>query len=798
MNESETRAELIDPALAMAGWGVVDRSNVRREYPINLGRLKGSGKRAQPLSADYLLVYKNRKLGIVEAKKRSLSETAGVAQAKNYAEKLQIRFTYSTNGDRIYQIDMQTGREAYVDRYPTPEELWDLTFNESNSWRERFAEIPFEDRGGTFQPRFYQDIAIEKALEAIANNKQRILLTLATGTGKTVIAFQIAWKLFQSRWNLSREPSRRPRILFLADRNILANQAYNGFSAFPSDALERISPEEIRKKGGVPKNASMFFTIFQTFMSGSDGENAEPYFGEYPQDFFDFIIIDECHRGGANDESEWRRILEYFSPAVQLGLTATPKRDVNADTYSYFGDPIYSYSLREGIDDGFLTPFKVKQIATSMESYTLKPSDTVLQGVAKVGETYSQDDLNKNIWVHEREAYRVKVLMDDIDQSQKTLVFCSLQQRALLTRDLINQIKTSSNPNYCVRVTAEDGALGESYLELFQDNEKSIPTILTTSSKLSTGVDARNVRNIVLLKPIKSMIEFKQIIGRGTRLFDDKDYFTIYDYVNAYELFSDPNWDGEPEPCSKCHCIPCECKKEPPQPCLVCGQSPCICVKEVCTECLSDPCICDSVCSDCGQNPCECKKMVRIQLPNGSTRSISHLIATSFWGPDGKPITAKEFLANLFGELPEFFANEDELKEIWSDPHTRQKLLLALDEKGYGLDNLNEIKKVIDAPDTDLYDVLTFIAYDKEPVSREIRVRDHELKIYSGYDDKQKEFIRFVLDQYISQGVEELSEDKLSSLLTLKYQTKHDAVRELGDPSSIRSVFKEFQKNLYV
>ena len=304
MNEAETRAEHIDPALAAAGWGVVEGSRIRREYPITLGRLEGHGRRGKPLTADYVLVYRNTKLAVVEAKAWDEPLTQGVAQAKDYAGKLAIRFTYATNGQGIYGIDMQEGTEGELARYPTPDELWNLTFAEENAWRDRFAAVPFEDRGGYFQSRYYQDIAIERVLEAIAAGRDRILLTLATGTGKTFIAFQIAWKLFHSRWNLSREPNRRPRILFLADRNILADQAYNAFSAFPEDAMVRISPEDIRKKGKVPKNGSLFFTIFQTFMSGppKDGKPS-PYFGEYPPDFFDFIVIDECHRGGANDES---------------------------------------------------------------------------------------------------------------------------------------------------------------------------------------------------------------------------------------------------------------------------------------------------------------------------------------------------------------------------------------------------------------------------------------------------------------------------------------------------------------
>src|SRR5438067_574147 len=492
-------------------------------------------------------MYRNHKLAVIEAKAWDKHHTGGLAQAKAYATKLGARFAYSTNGQAIYRADMTTGLEGDVTAYPSPQELWNLTFAEVNIWRDRFALVPFEDKGGSHPGRYYQDYAVDRVMEAIAHDQPRILLTLATGTGKTFIAFQIAWKVFHSRWNLGREPTRRPRILFLADRNILANQAYNAFSAFPEDALVRIKPEDIKKKGKVPKNGSLFFTIFQTFMSGPlvDGKPS-PYFGEYPPDFFDFIVIDECHRGGANDESNWRGIMEYFAPAVQLGLTATPKRQDNADTYAYFGDPVFIYSLKDGINDGFLTPFKVKQIQTTLDEYVYTPDDKLIEGEIESGKRYTETDFNKIIEIKEREAHRVKLFIEQMNQNEKTLVFCATQIHALAVRDLINQMKTSTDPNYCHRVTADDGALGDQHLRDFQDNEKTIPTILTTSQKLATGVDARNIRNIVLMRPINTMIEFKQIIGRGTRLYDGKDYFTIYDSVKAHANFNDPEWDGEP------------------------------------------------------------------------------------------------------------------------------------------------------------------------------------------------------------------------------------------------------------
>ncbi len=776
MNEAQTRHELINPALAAAGWGVVEGSKLLLEVPITLGRLQGAGKRAKADVADYLLVYRNHTLAVVEAKKQSAPVTEGVGQAKKYAEKLQTRFTYATNGVGIYQIDMATGEEGPVAAYPTPDALWDLTFAEQNQWRDRFAAVAFEDKSGTWQTRYYQAIAIDRTLEAIAAGKDRILLTLATGTGKTMIAFQLAWKLYQSRWNLSREPTRRPRILFLADRNILANQAYNDFSSFPEDALVRIQPDEIRKKGKVPKNGSVFFTIFQTFMTGKDAEgNDSPSFGEYPSDFFDFIVIDECHRGGAKDESNWRAILEYFKPAVQLGLTATPKRKWNIDTYKYFGEPVYSYSLKEGINDGFLTPFKVKQIATTLDDYTYTSDDTILDGEVEAGKLYVESDFNRIIQITEREKHRVRIFMDLIDQKEKTLVFCATQDHALIVRDLVNQMKASKEPNYCVRVTANDGEIGDQFLRTFQDNEKTIPTILTTSQKLSTGVNARNVRNIVLMRPINSMIEFKQIIGRGTRLFDGKDHFTIYDFVQAYHHFQDAEWDGEPQ-----------------EPVAPAPKTPHIPVESL------DPDDEDGV-EDSGSDPegAPKAKKVIIKLADGKERTIQHMMVTSFWGVDGKPISAAEFLTQLFGALPELFRDEDELRKLWSDPETRQRLLQSLEERNYGPAELALVAQVIDAERSDLFDVLAYVAFALPPLTRRTRVETNKDRILESYDDKQQAFLEFVLGQYVKAGVGELDAQKLPGLLTLKYHGMRDATAILGSTASIRQVFVGFQKHLY-
>ena len=563
-------------------------------------------------------------------------------------------------------------------------------------------------------------------------------------------------------------------ILFLADRNTLATQASNGFtefSAFPDDGLIRISPEEIRKKGGVQKNGSIFFTIFQTFMSGpiKDGKPS-PYFGEYPPDFFDFIIIDECHRGGANDESTWRGILEYFAPAVQLGLTATPKRKDNVDTYAYFGEPVYTYSLKEGINDGFLTPFRVKQFATTLDEYVYTADDEVLEGDIEIGKRYTESDFFKTIEIKEREAYRVKLFMDSINQREKTIVFCANQEHALAVCDLINQSKTSKDPDYCHRVTANDGARGEQYLRDFQENDKTIPTILTTSQKLSTGVDARNVRNIVLMRPVKSMIEFKQIIGRGTRIFDGKDYFTIYDFVQAYKNFDDPEWDGEAIEVLSSEKSGFTAKEADEE----------LFIRESSAE-------------------YEAKPRVKIKLADGKQRNLQHMVCTTFWHADGQPVSATQFMEMLFGKLPEFFKDEDELRRIWSQPDTRRKLLNGLADKGFGAEQLVEMQKVIDAQKSDLFDVLAYVAYALPTITREERAIFAKAEINEKFSSKQKVFLDFVLAHYVSVGVEELDPEKLAPLLKLKYHDSiADAITELGNHDEIRRVFNGFQQYLYL
>jgi type I restriction enzyme R subunit len=776
MNEADTRAELIDPKIRAAGWGEVKDSVVRREFPITKGEIKPGGIRAGILKADYVLVYKNRKIAAMEAKSDELDVNEGVAQAKDYAQRLKLLTSYSCNGKNIYEINYSINEEGKmfiksekkVDKFPSPDELWNRTFNKKNDWSDKFDGISFEPFRGEKEPRYYQEVAINNALDAIANNKQRVLLTLATGTGKTVIAFHIVWKLFQARWNKQRDGKRLPRILFLADRNILANQAFNSFGAFPENALVRIKPSDVRRVGSVPTSGSIFFTIFQSFMSGPE---ETPYFGEYPKDFFDLIIVDECHRGGAKDESRWRAILEYFSESVQIGLTATPKRKNNSDTYKYFGEPVYIYSLKDGIKDGFLTPFKVKRIQTTLDEYVYTGEDDVLEGEEEleVGKVFKEPDFNTRIIIIERERKRVKLMLESINAKEKTLVFCANIWHAGLIRDLINQCTLNPPVDYCVRVTSKDGSQGDTFLRLFQDNERTLPTILTTSQKLSTGVDALNIRNIVLLRAVNNMIEFKQIIGRGTRLYEEKSYFTIIDFVGASENFSDPEWDGDPV-------IEEPRMPRPPKP--------------------ADP---DKPFDEDDEtNPEPPRQKILIKLAEGKELEIQSMSTTLFM-VDGNPISSEEFIKKLFNtvKLPTFFSSEEELRRIWSSPITRKELLNKLEQNGFSRQDLKSIQHLIEAEDSDLFDVLERIAYSKQPISRTERITKAENKIHTNLNDKQKEFIDFVLEKYALGGVEELDIDRLSDLITLKYKTVSDGQRVLGDINGIKTMFISFQKYLY-
>jgi type I restriction enzyme R subunit len=753
---------LIDPALKNAGW---KPEQIWREHYFTDGRKLTGNKRGKGLKADYLLRHNQNYLAIVEAKSFGKHPTSGLQQAIGYAKKLEIDVVYATNGTKIYEYIISRGYGDYVEEFPSPEDLYSRTYQKRLDLKRKLHSIPFL-MTGSFTPRYYQNIAVQKTMNAIADNKQRILLTLATGTGKTFIAFQIVHKLLTAQWNLEQE-DRKPRILFLADRNVLVDQAMtNTFNPYEKDLL-KINGAEIKKRDGVvPTNAYIFFAIYQAI---AEREDIGGYYQEYPEDFFDLVIIDECHRGSANETGSWREILKHFSKAVHLGLTATPKRDDNVDTYKYFGEPIYEYSLKEGINDGFLTPFKIKRLKTNIDEYIRSHEDLVVDGEL-VKDIYEINDFNKSIVLPQRTELVAKTILEQIKRFDKTIIFCANQAHALDMRDMINKHKDIKDAEYCVRITSDEGDAGKMLLKQFQDNTKDIPTILTSSKMLTTGVDAKNVRNIVLSAPIGSMIEFKQIVGRGTRLYDGKDYFTIIDFVGATNHFYDPVWDGpgDEEPIVI----------QPGQP----AGSP-------------EPDEPDEVHEP---EPVYKPKKATVMLSNGHSIKITDS-ETRYVDATGKPLTAREFIEKLIGDLPELFENEQQLRDAWANPDTRSALLVELGQQGFDREQLDSLRDMIASPETDIFDVLSHLCYRSDLKTRVERVNaagnDTSLTVYK--DPKAKAFLDFVLEHYKKYGVEELRRDKLPDLIRLHLGTTHDAKQAFGGMQPLMDAYLNLQKVIY-
>ena len=786
MNEAQTRLELIDPAIRAAGWTAANGCRMLVEQsacefaPGRVGKVRG-----KPLRADYILTYRGRRLVVVEAKSDECQAIEGYEQALKYGRNLGMVAAFATNGKEILEVDLKTGGTEVVDAFPSPQEVWRRAFPNENGWRDSFDAVPFWF-DAVKKPRYYQELAVNRVTDAVAAKRRRILLTLATGTGKTFIAFQIAWKLVKAKWNLQaangdgKPGERAPRILFITDRNILANQGLIDFSGFDEHALARVTPKAIHKRDDkVPMNATVFFTIYDTFMCGEPGKE---FYRQYAPDFFDFVIIDECHRGGAKDESTWRQILEYFEPAYQLGMTATPKRDVNADTYKYFGRPVYEYSLQQGIEDGFLTPFRVEKATCTIDDYEYDPDDTVVAGEDELDKdkTYEEKDFYRGrIRIRERDEERVKELLGKMRPMDKTIIFCYNQPHAMEIMGMVNKFQklAEKTPDYCRRVTANDGDEGERFLKEFQNNEKQFPVVLTTSQKLSTGVDARNVRNIVLMRPVNSMVEFKQIVGRGTRLFDEKYYFTIYDFVGASDKFDDPDWDGPPV-CPKCGCDPCICKRGGggggggAKPCPICGNLPCTCDKG--------------------------EKTVVIKL--GKARTVQ---VKTEWESlimyDGKMIPVEEFVKKVFSKVTGLIGSAEKLRKAWSEQETRRELLAKLAENGFEMDRLKELQKLMDSEDCDLLDVLEYVAFEIPMQKRTERADTAKIGLAAWVrDENAKGFYKFVLDNYVKEGFDVFTrEDALSQLIVTKYHTIDDARSTLGNLAEIRTGFATLQKKVY-
>ncbi|MBK8566896.1 MAG: DEAD/DEAH box helicase family protein [Saprospiraceae bacterium] len=782
MNEADTRANYTDPQLKESKW---EAALVVREHFFTAGRKLAGGKRAEPLKADYLLRFKGENLAVIEAKQLSAHPTKGLEQAKNYAAKLKLSFAYCTNGAKIYEFDMTTGKGDYIDAYPTPDELYQRIYPNRNPQKEAITAKPYLITNEK-KPRYYQELAINRAIQAITEGKKRVLLTLATGTGKTIIAFQLVHKLFEARWNLDGK-DRRPKVLFLADRNILADQAINTFNPLEKD-LVKINGEELKKRGGkVPTNFSIYFAIYQAI---SEKEREEVsiggYFRDYPKDFFDLVIIDECHRGSANEEGSWRAILDHFDNAVHLGMTATPKRDANVDTYNYFGKPVYEYSLKEGVNDGFLTPYKVKRIQTSIDTYIHTSDDTVTKGQVDETKVYSLSHFEREIVIPQRTELIAKAILQNIRPLDKTIVFCVDQPHAAAMRDYLNKHKTIADANYCVRITSDEGDNGKRLLKTFQDNDKDIPTILTSSQMLTTGVDARNVRNIVLVRNIGSIVEFKQIIGRGTRLFDGKDFFTILDFTGASENFYDDEWDGLPsEPTTRIK-VDDEGQPitiyDPPEG----GQG-----EQEGDGRLEDP--------EGTENPPKLK--IEVRLSDSRTLRITN-IETRYIGADGKPMSATEFVRSLTdGVLPSLYHSEEQLREIWQKPETRKALLDELERRGLDNEHLEILQRMFEAQDCDIFDVLNHVSYSRDMITRKqraakLRGETHFFEVFTNV--QAKDFLHFILERYEADGVEELERDKLSELIKLRnLGTASEAAAVFGGRERLLDAFYGLQRELY-
>ena len=760
LNEANTRKQLIDRSLESRGW---KDEYLNCEYTFTDGKKTPGGGKGKQCSVDYLLQYNNSNIGLIEAKREGLSITEGLQQAQDYGKKLGVRFVYSTNGHGIFEYDMNSNSGNEIDHYPTPEELYQRAEGNSVQKSTMLKEPLIQE--GSMIPRYYQKLAVQRAIGAIAEGKNRVLLTLATGTGKTFIAYQIVRKLLNLKWRVDGK-KQQPKVLFLADRNILVDQAINTFNNIESQIV-KIDGKEIRKRNGVvPSAANVYFAIYQAIAGGANNEEILEYYKQYPKNFFDIIIIDECHRGSANDEGSWRKVLEHFDNSVHLGLTATPKREDNVDTYDYFGKPVYEYSLKEGINDGFLTPYKVKRVRTNLDEYVFKSGDKVKQGELDK-QQYDQSEFNRTIVIPERIDTLAQSILKLINPMDKTIVFCVDQEHALNMRDAINRHKSIKDMDYCVRVTSDEGQRGKDKLEQFQDNDKDIPVILTSSQMLTTGVDARNVRNIILTRNINSMVEFKQIVGRGTRIFEGKDFFTIIDYTGATNNFYDEEWDGNPE------------DEDVPDD----YDTP-----------INNPTI------NRPSSGHKKKEKVIIKLAQGRTVDIID-IDTRYVGADGTPLSAEEFLKQLVGSLPSLYKNVEQLRKIWKNPSERAILFKELENSGFSTKNLQDLKSMMNAEDSDIFDVLAYLSFNtpmKTRKERVVKVKSKEklFKIYSDY--KAIDFLNFVLDRYEQDGVEELGEDKLGDLIKLSsFGTIQDAEQAFGGLHQIKQAYNDLQANIY-
>ena len=781
LNEADTCRTYVLPKLYSAGW---EDSQISEQKSFTDGRIVIAGtrptRRPQKRS-DYLLRYRRDfPIAVVEAKAIYRTPGDGLQQAKEYAQILGLKFAYATNGQSIIEHDFLTGLDSELQDFPKPSELW-KRLRAAEGLTEEIGErllTPYYHLSGK-SPRYYQEIAINVAVQAILQGKKRILLTLATGTGKTVVAFQICWKLTNSLWNRTGE-HRRPRILYLADRNVLIDEPKDKTFAPFGDARHKIEGEAV-------KSREMYFAIYQAV---AKDERRPGLYREYPRDFFDLIIVDECHRGSARDESNWREILEYFEPAFQLGMTATPLRQDNRDTYRYFHNPLYIYSLKQGIDDGFLAPYRVHRIVSSVDATGWRPTPGEVDRYGREipDNLYATADFDRLISLKARTeaiARNLTTFLKKTDRFGKTIVFCVDQEHAEEMRRAINNCNADlakQFPDYVARVVSDEGHVGRGYLGRFMELETTTPAILTTSQMLTTGVDVPTCKNIVIVRAVNSMTEFKQIIGRGTRVRDDygKLFFNILDYTgSATRLFADPDFDGDPalvteeEMSAEGETIgePKVVEEEPPAEAEDTPVPPLTFDDEPVTP-------------------------RKYYVDGGAVEIAAHLVYEL--DADGKRLQVKKFTEYTAERVRSMYPSAAELRSRWSNAEQRAAIIAALESKGISFEELAEVAK---QPDADPFDLLCHVAYSAPIRSRRERaaaVRSNGKAFFERFTDGARAVLDELLDKYVEFGTAQF---QIPDALKVPPISRHGNVVEIaglfGGPEQLREAVGHLQQLLY-
>ena len=772
--EADTCRKYVLPKLYASGW---HDAQISEQHTFTDGRIMVAGAkvwRRPQKRADYLLRYRpDLTLAVVEAKASHKNPGDGLQQAKEYAQVLDLKFAYATNGHGIVEHDFLTGKETNLDAFPKPDELWKRLHAtmglKGEDQEQRFLAPTLPVPGKPL--RYYQEIAINRVIRAILIGQRRVLINMATGTGKTDVAFHICWKLWSTRWNRSGE-SRRPRILFLSDRSILVDDPKDKQFAPFGEARWKIQGEAI-------KSREMYFATYQAI---AKDERRPGLYREYSPEFFDLIIVDECHRGSAREESNWREILEYFRPSYQFGMTATPLRNDNRDTYAYFGDPVYSYSLRQGIDDGFLAPYRVHRIVTDVDATGWRPSKDELDRYGRPipDEEYETPDFERIVALRARTqaiAKNIAQFLKGSDPYAKTIVFCVDQEHADEMRQAINNECSGlaqKHPDYVVRVVADEGDIGRGHLSRFQELEKVTPVVVTTSRLLTTGVDAPTCKNIAIARMVNSMTEFKQIIGRGTRVRADygKLWFSILDYTgSATRLFADPDFDGDPI--------------DPPTETPVDGPIP---SPEAPPELPEPP----------GSLPPEPPEppLRKFYADGGSVEIAAHVVYEL--DASGRQLRVVKFTDYASQSVRSLWTSAAELRARWSNAQERAAVIEALGERGITLEQLEDN---IGQPEADSFDLLCYVAFSAPLRSRRERaerLRKGRRDFWDSFKPEAREILEQILDKYIEHGTAQF---KVPDILKVAPISAHGNVLEIaskfGGAEHLRAAIENMQNLLY-